>query len=70
MGSDLSRPTLDITGNPFFRTLQAALSHLMFMRDGGVLGFNAHHSYTFDLQWDDLLAMPNSLSTIWRLSPH
>jgi len=25
------------------------------MRDGGVLGFNTHYSYTFDFQWADFL---------------
>ena len=55
-GADLNRPTVDITSNPFFRTFQVVLSNPMFMCDGGVLGFNTHYSYTFDLQWDDLLA--------------
>ena len=31
----------------------------MFMRDGGVLGFNIHYSYTFDLQWTDLFVNIN-----------
>ncbi|XP_065886728.1 uncharacterized protein [Dysidea avara] len=54
-GDDLDRPKVDLTGNPFFRTLQAALSNPLFMREGGVLGFNTHYSYTFDLQWADVL---------------
>jgi len=28
----------------------------MFMCDGGILSFNTHYSYTFDLRWADLLA--------------
>ncbi|XP_065898927.1 uncharacterized protein [Dysidea avara] len=58
-GADLSRSTINITSNPFFRTLQAVLSNPMFMRDGGVLGFNTHYSYTFDLQWTDLFVNIN-----------
>jgi len=54
--ADLNRSTINITCNPFFRTLQAVLSNPMFMRDGGVLAFNTHYSYTFDLQWTDLFA--------------
>ena len=33
----------------------------MFMRDGGVLGFNSHYSYVFDTQWADLLAHINTI---------
>ena len=33
----------------------------MFMRDGGVLGFNSHYSYVFDTQWTDLLAHINTI---------
>ena len=54
-GVDVDRFKVDITGNPFFRTLQAALSNPMFMREGGVLGFNTHYSYIFDFLWADLL---------------
>ena len=33
----------------------------MFMRDGGVLGFNSHYSYVFDTEWADLLAHINTI---------
>ena len=31
------------------------------MRDGGVLDFNSHYSYVFDIQWADLLAHINTI---------
>ena len=33
----------------------------MFMRDGGVLGFNSDYSYVFDTQWADLLTPINAI---------
>ena len=54
-GTNLDRPRINIKKNPFYKTLQAVLSNSFFLPDGGVLGFNTHYSYTFDLRWDDLL---------------
>jgi len=47
---------VDIKNNPFYKTFQAALSHPIFMRDGGILGYECCYSYVFDIQWADLLA--------------
>ena len=62
---------LDVKTNSFYKLLQAALSNPVFMRDGGVLGFNSHYSYVFDTQWADLLTHVNTIKdkadTIERL---
>ena len=64
--------TIDIKSYSFYRLLQAVLSNPVFMRDGGVLGFNSHYSYVFDTQWADLLAPINTIgdkaAIIQRLS--
>ena len=52
---------LDVKTNSFYKLLQAALSNPVFMRDGGVLGFNSHYSYVFDTQWADLLTHINTI---------
>ena len=44
-----------------YKLLQATLSNPVFMRDGGVLGFNSHYSYVFDTQWADLLTPINTI---------
>ncbi|XP_065913973.1 uncharacterized protein [Dysidea avara] len=54
-GTNPSRLLIDITTNPFYRTLHAALSHPIFMRDGGILGYECCYSYVFDIKWADLL---------------
>ena len=59
-GTNPSRSLIDIETNPFYRTLQAALSNPIFMRDGGILGFKCHYSYIFDIQWADLLGFTDS----------
>ncbi|XP_065913765.1 uncharacterized protein [Dysidea avara] len=58
-GTNPSRSLINIKTNPFYRTLQAALSNPIFMRDGGILGFNTHYSYTFDKQWADIFIDTN-----------
>ena len=57
-GSDLDRPKIDVQNNLFYKTLQIALSNLMFMCEGEVLGFKTRYSYKFNLQstWTDMLA--------------
>ena len=54
--SKASDSTFDVKTCSFYKLLQATLSNPVFMRDGGVLGFNSHYSYVFDTQWADLLA--------------
>jgi len=70
-GINPGRPLIDVRNNPFYKTLQAALSNPIFMRDGGVLGFKCHYSYVFDIQWADLLAFTDGkdqiLSSLDRL---
>jgi len=44
-----------IKDNPFCKMLQAALVDPSFMPNGGILGFNCHYSYVFDIHWDDLM---------------
>ena len=56
-----SDATFDVKTCSFYKLLQAALSNPVFMRDGGVLGFNSQHSYVFDTQWADLLAHINTI---------
>lgn len=53
--------TFDVTTQNFYKLLQATLSNPVFMRDGGVLGFNSHYSCVFDAQWADIL---NNINTI------
>ena len=64
--------TIDIKSYSFYRLLLGVLSDPVFMRDGGVLGFNSHYSYVFDTQWADLLAPINTIedkaTTIKRLN--
>ena len=57
--SKASDSTFDVKTCSFYKLLQATLSNPVFMRDGGVLGFNSHYSYVFDTQWADLLAHVN-----------
>ena len=59
--SKASDSTIDIKTCSFYELLQATLSNPVFMRDGGVLGFNSHYSYVFDTQWADLLAHINTI---------
>ena len=59
--SKASDSTFDAKTCSFYRLLQAVLSNPVFMRDGGVLGFNSHYSYVFDTQWADLLAHINTI---------
>ena len=59
--SEASDSTFDVKTCGFYKLLQAALSNPVFMRDGGVLGFNSHYSYVFDTQWSDLLAHINTI---------
>ena len=59
--SKASDSTFDVKTCSFYKLLQAALSNPVFMRDGGVLGFNSHYSYVFDTQWADLLAHINTI---------
>ena len=70
--SKASDSTFDVKTCSFYKLLQAILSNPVFMRDGGVLGFNSHYSYVFDTQWADLLAHINTIEdkagTIKRLS--
>ena len=40
-------PTTDVTINPLYKELSAALGHPHFMRGGGVLGFPCHHKYVY-----------------------
>ena len=68
--TNLSRPTLNIKANPFYRTLQAALSHPMFMREGGILGFKCQYSYVLDIQWADLLAFSKEKDDILTKLSH
>ena len=58
--SKASDSTFDVKTCSFYKLLQATLSNPVFMRDGGVLGFNSHYSYVFDTQWADLLAPINN----------
>ena len=53
--SKASDSTFDVKTCTFYEILQTALSNPVFMRDGGVLGFNSHYSYVSDIQWADLL---------------
>ena len=59
--SKASDSTFDVKTYGFYKLLQAALSNPVFMRDGGVLGFNSHYSYVFDTQWEDLLVHVNTI---------
>ena len=59
--SEASDSTFDVKTCSFYKLLQATLSNPVFMRDGGVLGFNSHYSYVFDTQWADLLAHINTI---------
>ena len=59
--SKASDSTFDVKTCSFYKLLQATLSNPVFMRDGGVLGFNSHYSYVFDTQWADLLAHVNTI---------
>ena len=59
--SKASDLTFDVKTYSFYKLLQAALSNPVFMRDGGVLGFNSHYSYVFDTQWADLLTPINTI---------
>ena len=59
--SKASDSTFDVKTCSFYKFLQAVLSNPVFMRDGGVLGFNSHYSYVFDTQWADLLAHINTI---------
>ena len=59
--SKASDSTFDVKTCSFYKLLQATLSNPVFMRDGGVLGFNSHYSYVFDTQWADLLAPINTI---------
>ena len=65
-GTNSSRSLIDIKTNPFYKTLQAAQSHPIFMCDGGILGFKCHYSYVFDIQWADLLAFTDGKDQILR----
>ena len=56
-----SDSAFDVKTCSFYKLLQATLSNPMFMRDGGMLGFNSHYSYVFDTQWADLLAHINTI---------
>ena len=56
----MSDSTFNVKTCSFYKLLQTALSNPVFMRDGGVLGFNSHYSYVFDMQWADLLAPINT----------
>ena len=53
--------TFDVKTYSFYKVLQAALSNPVFMRYGGVLGFNSHYTYVFDTQWADLLTPINTI---------
>ena len=44
---------------PFCRMLKEALVDPTFMPGGGILGFNCHYSYVFDVHWDDLVINAN-----------
>ena len=57
--SKASNLTLNVKKFSFYKLLQAALSNPVFMRDGGVLGFNSSH--VFDTQWTDLLTSVNTI---------
>ena len=59
--SKASDSAIDVKTFSFYKLLQATLSNPVFMRDGGVLGFNSHYSYVFDIQWADLLAHINTI---------
>ena len=59
--SKASDSTFDVKTCSFYKLLQATLSNPVFMRDGGVLGFNSHYSYVFDTQWTDVLTHINSI---------
>ena len=59
--SKASDSTFDVNTYSFYKLLQAALSNPVFMRAGGVLGFNSQYSYVFDTQWRDLLAHINTI---------
>ena len=58
--SKVNDSTFDVKTCSFYKLLQATLSNPVFIRDGGVLGFNSHYSYVFDMQWADLLAPMNT----------
>ena len=70
--SKASDSTFGVKTCSFYKLLQATLSNPVFMHDGGVLGFNSHYSYVFDMQWADLLApintIENKADTIQQLS--
>ena len=59
--SKASESTFDVKKYSFYKFLQATLSNPVFMRDGGVLGFNSHYSYVFDTQWADILTNINTI---------
>ena len=70
--SKSSESTFDVKKYSFYKFLQATLSNPVFMRDGGVLGFNSYYSYVFDTQWADILTNINNIDdkvdTIQRLN--
>ena len=43
--SAIEQPLLDVTSNPFYQALWAALQNPHFMRGGGILGFYCQHKY-------------------------
>ena len=53
--STLTSSMIHIKDNPFCKMLLAALVDPTFMPGGGILGFNCHYSYVFDIHWDDLM---------------
>ena len=59
--SEVGETMIDVKTCSFYKLLQTTLSNPVFMRDGGVLGFNSHYSYVFDTQWADLLAPINTI---------
>ena len=54
--TERNKSTIDTKSDPFYNKLLAALSNPMFMSEGGILGFKTQYSYTFDMQWTDLLS--------------
>jgi len=55
-GADLNQSMIDVMSDPFYSTLYETLGDSKFMHNGGVLGFNTRYSYTFDMEWANLLA--------------
>lgn len=59
-------PAQDVTINPLYRELHAALRNPTFKREGAVLGFRSHHKYVYD-DLNDTANLPALLKGADRL---